>query len=208
MPPHIKEALAKFVKSLIIMEEGGELSDGEKEQSLQAIKLIINKHRKVEIPEGAELVWELAGGKPETFVKFLQSVPDPELQNLAADQLRLERVVAELSAQFPPEEYDEGLYGAPKQAQFPSSNIFDFKYNPRDKTLLVKFQGNKGVGEGPVYEYKGVPPFIYKLFSGGEISAKTTGKNKWGKWWKHKNPSLGATHYAIIRNAFPYKKVA
>ena len=66
----------------------------------------------------------------------------------------------------------------------PSSNIFGFGYDPENGRLLVKFQGNDGAGQGPVYGYEGVPKVIFELFKKGGVPASTDGQNKWGKWLK------------------------
>jgi hypothetical protein len=91
----------------------------------------------------------------------------------------------------------------------PSSNIYGFNYDYDDGKLLVKFQGNDGVGQGPVYAYEGVQPYIFNLFKKGASIAKTTGKNKWGEWFKGKSPSIGAAMHAFIKNGgYPYQKLA
>ena len=95
------------------------------------------------------------------------------------------------------------------QAQMPSSNVYGFNFDKGSGKLLVKFQGNDGLGQGPVYEYEGVPPIIFELFKKGAIPARTDGENKWGRWWKGKVPSLGASLYTLIKNGgFPYQRVA
>lgn len=95
------------------------------------------------------------------------------------------------------------------QQAMPSSNIYGFNYDYDNNKLLVKFQGNDGVGQGPVYSYEGVQPYIFDLFKRGAAIAKTTGKNKWGSWWKGKSPSIGAAMNAFIKAGnYPYQKVA
>jgi hypothetical protein len=94
------------------------------------------------------------------------------------------------------------------QQSMPSSNIYAFGYDPESSRLLVKFQGNDGVGHGPVYGYRGVPKVIFDLFKNGSIPARTTGKNRWGKWWKGKVPSIGASMYTLIKNGnYPYQRL-
>jgi len=94
-------------------------------------------------------------------------------------------------------------------AQMPSSNVYGFNFDEDSGKLLVKFQGNDGLGQGPVYEYGGVPRVIFELFKRGAIPARTDGQNKWGKWWKGKVPSLGASMYTLIKNGgYPYQRVA
>jgi len=92
---------------------------------------------------------------------------------------------------------------------YPSSNIYGFNYDYDNNNLLVKFQGNGEEGQGPVYSYSGVPPYMYNLFKQGAALAKTTGKNKWGSWWKGKTPSMGAAMHAFIKKGgYPYQQVA
>lgn len=95
------------------------------------------------------------------------------------------------------------------QQPYQSSNVNSFSYDPDDGKLYVKFQGDYPMQNGPVYEYEGVPEVIFNIFQKGAVSAKTTGQNKWGKWWEGKNPSLGASMYELIKlGGYPYKKVA
>lgn len=105
---------------------------------------------------------------------------------------------------------DEGLIQ--KQPEIypamPSSNIFGFNYDYDKNKLLVKFQGNDGVGQGPVYSFDGVQPYIFDLFKRGAAIAKTTGSNKWGSWWKGKSPSAGSAFYHLIRNHYPYQRLS
>jgi len=94
------------------------------------------------------------------------------------------------------------------QEAMPSSNIHSFNYDYDNGNLLVKFQGDKGAGQGPIYSYGGVQPYIFNLFKRGAAIAKTSGKNKWGKWWKGKSPSMGAAMNAFIKSGgYPYQKV-
>lgn len=107
----------------------------------------------------------------------------------------------------------EGLPPAPPQEpplnqRMPSSNIHSFGYDPENERLLVKFQGTYPQENGPVYGYGGVPQNIFELFRKGAVPARTDGKNKWGKWWKGKVPSLGASLYTLIKNGgYPYQKL-
>ena len=95
------------------------------------------------------------------------------------------------------------------EPSYPSSNINSFSYDKDTGKLFVKFQGDYPQQNGPVYQYGGVPPQIFELFRKGAVPARTDGKNKWGKWWKGKNPSMGASMYTLIKQgAYPYQKVA
>lgn len=153
------------------------------------------------IPYGADLLWQLARGDQGAFVQYLHSVPDPALNNLVTDPDRLGALIERLNRLFPPTEPIEiqGIDQAPLQ----SSNIWGFNYDPRSGHLKVRFQG------GSVYEYEGVPPFIYNIFSKGAIPARTEGQNQYGRWWVGKNPSLGAAFWNLIRSGpYPYERVA
>lgn len=93
-------------------------------------------------------------------------------------------------------------------APHPSSNIHSFGYDEKNGNLMVKFQGDYPQDNGSVYSYSGVPKNIFDLFKVGAIPARTNGKNAWGRWWKGKVPSLGASLYTLIKTqGYPYKKV-
>lgn len=116
------------------------------------------------------------------------------------DQLRNENPVENIAplAQNEPN-LDKGMS---------SSNVHSFGYDPENNRLLVKFQGDYPQENGPVYGYGGVPEVIFDLFRKGAVPARTDGKNKWGKWWKGKNPSLGASMYTLIKQGgYPYQKL-
>lgn len=153
------------------------------------------------IPEGTEMLWELSKGNPGTFVHYLQTVPDPALNNLLMHRERLTGIIRDLSERHPPQpaENAAGIEQAPLQ----SSNIWGFSYDPQSKRLMVRFQG------GGIYQYEGVMPHIFRIFQAGAIPAKTEGSNEYGSWWIGKIPSLGAAFYELIRNGgFPYERVA
>lgn len=153
------------------------------------------------LPEGTELLWQLAGGHPDAFANYLRTVPDRALNQLLQDPDRLEQIVQDLHERFPPQEPIEahGVVQAPLQ----SSNIWGFNYDPDSRRLRVRFQG------GSTYEYDNVPPYIYSIFHAGAVPARTSGQNEFGRWWIGKNPSLGAAFYAMIRSGpYPYERVA
>jgi hypothetical protein len=95
------------------------------------------------------------------------------------------------------------------QAEIPSSNIDAFRYDDKSGRLFVKFLGKFPNRQGPVYSYSGIPKPIVDLFQRGAIPARTDGQNKWGKWWKGKVPSLGASLYTLIKTAnYPYTRMS
>ncbi len=90
----------------------------------------------------------------------------------------------------------------------PSSNIHSFGYDDKTGKLLVKFQGDYPNQNGPVYGYAGVPKQVFEMFRQGAIPAKTKGKNDWGEWWVGKQPSLGASMSALIKNGgYQYQRL-
>ena len=93
--------------------------------------------------------------------------------------------------------------------KYPSSNINSFGYDPKNGRLLVKFQGDYPQENGAVYGYDNVPQVIFDLFQKGAVPARTDGKNKWGRWWKGKLPSLGASLFTLIKNGgYPYQRLS
>lgn len=90
----------------------------------------------------------------------------------------------------------------------PSSNVEGFAYDDKTEKLLVRFLGKYPNRNGPIYGYEGVPKIIFDLFRKGSVPARTDGKNKWGKWWKGKVPSIGASLYTLVKNGpYPYKRL-
>jgi hypothetical protein len=91
----------------------------------------------------------------------------------------------------------------------PSSNVEGFAYDDKNGNLLVRFLGDYPNRNGPIYSYGGVPKEIFDLFQKGAIPARTDGKNKWGKWWKGKVPSIGASLYTLIKErGYPYQRLS
>lgn len=152
------------------------------------------------IPQGAEQLWTLAGGNRQAFQNYIQNVPNRSLNQLEQSPVQLRNIEDRLDQRitFPAGQVEDGI---PK-AQLQSSNVYGFSYNPKDSKLFVRFQG------GGVYEYENVPPLAFKIFQQGAIPAKTKGQNQYGRWWIGKKPSLGASFFRIIRDNFPYHKVA
>jgi hypothetical protein len=102
---------------------------------------------------------------------------------------------------------------APQPSQIeqamPSSNISGFAYDDKNNRLLVRFLGKHPNRNGPVYGYDGVPREIFDLFRTGAVPARTDGQNKWGRWWRGKVPSIGASLYTLIKNRnYPYQRLS
>ena len=132
----------------------------------------------------------------ETLTDDFQLVLAEELQYLTG---RIDELRAQAQTPKVPD-LDEAM---------PSSNVSAFRYDPKKQKLFVQFLGKHSNRQGSVYSYDGVPPQIYDLFRRGAIPARTKGQNRWGKWWKGKVPSMGASLYTLLRGAgYPYQRVS
>lgn len=193
-------ALLSSVEENINDLSDSELSDIESLLSQSVSVLSSQSAPKPQIPSGAESLWVLAGGNPRAFTSYLRTFPNPQFNSLYQNVGQRNNVINQLSNRITLPG-GESAAGVPK-AELNSSNIYGFQYDPRDNKLRVRFNN------GGVYEYDNVPSFVYKMFSRGAIPAKTTGQNQWGAWWVGKNPSLGASFHELIRDHFPYARVA
>ena len=159
-----------------------------------------NPPERQQVPRGAEILWLLSGENPRNFQAYLRSFPNQTLNEFGKNPAAVRNAITGFQERItPPTGEIEG--GVPK-SDLQSSNIYGFQYDPRGSVLKVRFNN------GGVYEYEGVPPFVYKMFQRGAIPAKTSGTNAYGSWWVGKNPSLGASFHALIRDHFPYERVA
>jgi len=96
----------------------------------------------------------------------------------------------------------------PIEPGMPSSNVEGFARDENTGKLYVRFLGKHPNRMGPVYEYSGVPDSMYNLFRQGAVPARTNGQNKWGKWWKGKTPSMGASVNVLLKQGgFNYRRV-
>ena len=96
----------------------------------------------------------------------------------------------------------------PLEKAMPSSVINAFKYDPKKGNLLVQFKGKFPNEEGPIYSYENASPQIFNLFKRGAIPAKTDGLNRWGSWFKGKNPSMGSSMNVLLKGlGLPYTKL-
>lgn len=135
-----------------------------------------------------------------------------EYQNLIADQISwLTNRIEELYEEESPADGLPPALNQPPQvphAEYPSSNINGFQYDPETQNLTVKFQDKYPGQNGPIYSYQGVPPYIYDVFRRGAVAPKTSGKNAWHTWKEGVTPSHGAAMYALIKQGnFPYQRV-
>lgn len=153
------------------------------------------------IPGDAQLLWVLAGGDENAFMNYLMTYDTEETRQLRADQERLWQVVESLRRQQPTPEprQEDGVPSAPLQ----SSNVFGSWYDPTQQLLVVRFHN------GSVYRYNNVPEHIAEAFQEGAATARTDGKNEYGRWWEGKRPSLGAAVWQHLREGgYPYQRVA
>lgn len=187
------------------------LSKEETKQIESLLSLALEKFKPQEVikgsdvPEGVESLWVLSGGNPRAFKAYLKTFPNAQFNEFAKNKLATDRLIDRFSNQFT-FPFGEVADGIPK-AEINSSNVYGFQYDPRSKTLKVKFNGKDTLEDGPVYEYDNVPPFVFKMFSSASVPAKTNGSNKWGSWWISK-PSLGAGLNQLIKlGGFNYRRL-
>lgn len=153
-----------------------------------------------QMPEGTELLYVLSGGDPRAFESYLRTIPDPTLNQIGRNTGQTQNLFNRLHERItiPHGEVEDGIPKAPLQ----SSNIYGYAYSPRDSRMLVRFNS------GAVYRYDHVPAAAFKAFQRMGVPAKTTGSNQYGQWWRGKRPSSGASFYELIRDRFPYQRVA
>lgn len=183
-----------------VLQSGEQIPDQVIDEILDFLHEEIQSESAPEVPQGTDLLWILSGSNPEAFVSYLRTYPGANFAPLLNNPAQLQRVIGQLSQSIPPSAPAE-QDSIPK-ADLNSSNIYGFSYDPKTKSLYVRFQG------GNVYGYEGVPPQIFRVFQAGAIPAKTDGKNEYGQWWQGKKPSLGASFYELIKKGgYPYQKL-
>lgn len=157
-----------------------------------------------EMPAGVDLLYILANGDINSFVSYLRTYPGAGLVELANDPIRLNQVFTQLQNTIPINQPQIGTDGIPNiPAQ--SSNVSGIKYVPEQNKLYVRFHGEP---IEPIYEYKNVPMPIAELILAGAGVAKTSGKNRFGFWWRGKNPSWGASINQFLKQGgFPYQRI-
>lgn len=143
-------------------------------------------------------IWSMSRGDMNLFNTWSSQYPNPEIQQLMQDPVAWERVMELLQGE--PTQQAPMLPGM--DSPLSSSNIKGFSYDRNNGDLMVQFH------KGGIYRYNGVPQNVFEGFANGVISSRTNGQNEYGRWWTGKNPSLGASHWALIRDTFPYQKVA
>lgn len=94
------------------------------------------------------------------------------------------------------------------EPSMPSSNVEGFAYDPKSNRLMVRFLGKHPNRNGAIYAYEKVPPVMFELFRKGAVPARTNGRNKWGRWWRGKNPSMGSSVYTLLKQGgFSYRRL-
>jgi len=167
----------------------------------QATEFITTRSNVFRPPQGSELLWVLSGGDPRVFSEYMRSFPSAAMREYAEIPGALQQLSNQFASRItmPTGEQEDGI----PRAGLQSSNVYGFQYDPRNAVLRVRFNG------GGIYEYQGVPAYIFKMFARGAIPAKTEGQNQYGAWWKGKMPSLGASMHELIKlGGFPYSRVA
>lgn len=196
----IKRALRSIIDAVEANPNASEQELNEAESIIRALTAKLEQ-TPLTVPRGAEFLYALADGNQGAFVNYARQFPDSALNAMAKDPRQLQEVFRQLQSRItlPTGQVADGVPKAPLQ----SSNVYGFQYDPRTQQLKVRFQ------EGGVYEYDDVEPIIFKIFKDGAIPAKTTGQNRFGFWFRHKKPSLGASFYELIRKGgYNYRKVA
>lgn len=156
------------------------------------------------LPVGTDLLWILSGSQPNAFVNYLRTYPGEGFKELLSDPNRLAAVIASLEKSHPFQEKPLDANGM-EQPPYQSSNVAALKYDPRTKSMYVKFHSD---GVEPIYRYDQVPEQIFNLVWNGNAIAKTTGQNKWGKWWKGKSPSTGRSVVDyLIKSGYNYRRL-
>jgi hypothetical protein len=196
LSPEVKSRFAQFLKTTT-----ERLSQAEQKASTE---IPIESET---IPDTARLLWVAAGGDVNAFVQFLGTYPDRQLNNIKRNPQAILHIIKTLSKEIP-----KGIptsSGGVASSWLPSSNVWGFGYDKNTGKMRVKFNGKNMRDAGPTYEYDNVPPEIAAIVGSGGIPAKTTGKNKWGTWWTSKNPSIGSSVNALLKNGgFSYRKIS
>lgn len=165
----------------------------------------------MELQELQELLRELLQAL-QSVMESGEEIPDDFQGEIAITLQRLISRIEELTQQGagePPISPPGGAIEGDMQPSMPSSNVEGFAYDDKSGKLYVRFLGKHPNRNGPVYSYDNVPPVMYELFRRGSVPARTNGQNKWGKWWKGKVPSMGASVHTLLKlGGFPYRKVA
>ena len=193
-PPEVQELLMRVIEKST--KEIAELREQKRQEEFKAPAPAIS----APVSNDAQLLWILSGQQEQPFINYLREYPSNETQTLLANPTLLSQTISQLSQMMP--QGTPSFVNGIQHADLNSSNIWGTAYDQKTGKMRVRFQG------GSEYEYEGVPANIYRAFSKGNASAKTKGKNKYGEWFRGKNPSLGAAMNQYIKaGGFPYRKL-
>lgn len=216
-PQELEELLRELVQAVTqVMESGEILSDefqGMIAQTLNNLFTRIDELNQNEasnqIPPGplepsvsndAQLLWILSGQQPQAFISYLRNFPTQQTTSLLNNPTELNRTIEELTRMMP--QGQQPVIDGIQHADLNSSNIWGASYDPKSGKMKVRFQG------GSEYEYDGVPKAIFDAFIHGNAEARTNGQNQYGRWWRGKNPSLGAAMNQYIKAGnFNYRRL-
>ncbi len=76
-----------------------------------------------------------------------------------------------------------------------SSNVKRMKYNTKSRIMTIEFNS------GGIYEYYEIDYATYQNVKSGNATCRTSGKNRWGEWFKGKTPSNGSAVWSYLRGA-------
>ena len=217
-PEQLRRMISQLVNAIQqTIASGEELSDEFKGQVAETLNNLMYRLQQAEeqqgpaqgmqppsYPQGADLLWILAGGDTNAFVNYLRTFPGQGFNALAANPTALNQIIQHFQQTNPIAPAGQGNDGIPN-AQLSSSNVSGMRYDPRSQRLWVRFHGENGE---PVYQYEGVPENIAQIIYHGNASARTKGRNRWGEWWPQKNPSLGAAIDQYLKQGgYEYRRV-
>lgn len=148
------------------------------------------------------------------YMQLLMQYAENNAENLSpASQQAIAQLLAQIQEviiQLSQQEQQPPTIQAPANIPegMPSSNVAGMQYDDQSGNLFVQFLGKHPNRNGPIYAYPDVPPVIAELLQSGAVPARTDGKNAWGRWWKGKVPSAGASVFTLLKNRnMPYQRL-
>lgn len=144
------------------------------------------------------------------ILQMISERNQPMKEQLKNALMQLVEHVSNRIQQLREEEVPAQAFQKPNIPQgIPSSNVAGMGYDKKTGNLQVQFLGKYPNRQGPVYQYPNIPPVIAELLQSGAIPARTDGQNKWGKWWKGKVPSAGASVFTLLKNKnVPFQRLS
>ena len=90
-----------------------------------------------------------------------------------------------------------------RSGRLKSSNVKYVNYDTVTQIMTITFNNNA------VYEYYNIPQLLYLQVRNGLASCKTTGSNRFGRWFKGKFPSNGAAIWKFLRKpGITYRRIS